>query len=470
MVYWRGNMKNESVNKKLLNNICFVSVLVGLMFIFSFSVGNVSAAATNTVYVSASGNDIYNGLSAVHTTGINGPKSSIKNAMKIVGKNGTLNIAKGKYTGVNNTNIVINKNLNIKGQNEANTIINGTGNSWIFYINNGVTLNICNLTLTNGNAIKSGYGAAIYNNRSILTVKNCKFWGNTAKWGGAIYNDGNMTITGSTFMGNTAKYFGGAIYNVGTGKAKINFNRLTGNTAAANNDIYNCGKVDSTLNWWGSNYGPLSADISTSAMPNSWLVLKLRSNPASITKNAQSTITADLRYSNLGSLTYGNLFCGIPLKFTTTLGTINQALAVNGVTKSTLTSGTITGTAKVTVKLDNQSIKIPVTIKDTINPRVVSSTPSNGKTNVNRTSIISIKFSENIRSSLLNNKIKVKNIATGKYVTINKSINGNTLSIKTSTLKSKYTWYSVIMPKDAIKDYRDNNLKGDYILKFKTGI
>jgi predicted outer membrane repeat protein len=462
-------MKNESEYKKWLNNICFVSVLVGLMIIFSFGVGNVSAAATHTVYVSPSGNDTYNGLSAAHTSGINGPKASIKNAIKIVGKNGTINIASGKYTGVNNTNIVINKNLNIKGQKEANTIIDGTGNSWILYINKGVTLNIFNLTLTNGNATKTGYGAAIYNNRSILSVKNCRFIGNTAKWGGAIYNDGNMTVTGSTFMGNTAKFFGGAIYNVGTGKAKINFNRITGNTAAANKDIYNCGKVDATLNWWGSNYGPLQADISTSGMPNSWLVLKVRSNPAIITNNVKSTITADLRYSNMGSLTCGNLFSGIPLKFTTTLGTVSQPFTANGVTKSTLNSGNIYGTAKVTVKLDDQSIMVPVTVKDTINPKIVSSTPSNAKINVKRTSIISIKFSENIRSSLLYNKIKVKNIATGKYVTINKSINGNTLSIKTSTLKSKYAWYKVIIPKYAIKDLNGNDLKTDYTLKLKTG-
>ncbi|UTB31580.1 MAG: Ig-like domain-containing protein [Methanobacterium sp. ERen5] len=462
-------MKNKYVTKNWLNSICFVSVLVGLMIIFSCGVGNVSATATNTVYVSASGNDTYNGLSAVHTTGIDGPKASIKNAIKIVGKNGTLNIAKGKYTGVNNTNIVINKNLNIKGQNEANTVINGTGNSWIFYINKGVTLNICDLALTNGNATKTGYGAAIYNNGSILVVKNCRFIGNSAKWGGAIYNDGNMTVTGSTFIGNTAKYFGGAIYNVGTGKAKINFNRITRNTAATNNDIYNCGKVDATLNWWGSNYGPLQTDISTSGMPNSWLVLKVKSNHVSITNNAQSTLTADLRYSNIGSLTSRNLFSGIPLKFTTTLGTVSQPFTVNGVTKSTLTSGNISGKAKITIKLDDQSIIMPFIVKDTINPKIVSSTPSNGKINVNRTSIISIKFNENIRSSLLYNKIKVKNIATGKYVTINKSINGNTLSIKTSTLKSKYTWYKVIIPKDAIKDFNSNDLKIDFTLKFKTG-
>jgi predicted outer membrane repeat protein len=464
-----GIMKNKSVTKNWLNNICFFSVLVGLMIIFSCGVGNVSAAATNTVYVSPSGNDTYNGLSAVHTTGINGPKASIKNAIKIVGKNGTLNIAKGKYTGVNNTKIIINKNLNIKGQNEANTVINGTYNSWIFYINKGVTLNICNLALTSGNATKTGYGAAIYNNGSILTVKNCRFIGNSAKWGGAIYNDGNMTVTGSTFIGNTAKYFGGAIYNVGTGKAKINFNRITGNTAAANKDIYNCGKVDATLNWWGSNYGPLQADISPSGMPNSWLVLKVKSNPVSITNNAKSTITADLRYSNMGSLTCRNLFTGIPVKFTTTLGTVGQVLNLNGVTKSTLNSGTTPGTANVIVKLDNQSIMVPVTVKDTINPKIVSSTPANGKINVNRTNIILIKFSENIRFNLLYNEIKVKNIATGKYVTINKSINGNTLSIKTSKLKSKYTWYKVIIPKGAIKNSNGNVLKTDYTLKFKTG-
>ena len=53
--------------------------------------------------------------------------------------------------------------------------------------------------------------------------------------------------------------------------------------------------------------------------------------------------------------------------------------------------------------------------------------------------------------------IKVKNLTTGKYVTIHESISGNTLNIKTSKTRSRYNWYEIIIPKAAIKDNAGNN-------------
>ena len=64
--------------------------------------------------------------------------------------NGIINIADGQYTGTNNTNITINKNITIQGQSETGTIINGTGINWIFSIPSGITVTFNNLTLTKG--------------------------------------------------------------------------------------------------------------------------------------------------------------------------------------------------------------------------------------------------------------------------------------------------------------------------------
>ena len=106
---------------------------------------------------------------------------------------------------------------------------------------------------------------------------------------------------------------------------------------------------------------------------------------------------------------------------------------------------------------------------DSIPPKVISTTPTNLKTVVSRISTIIIKFSENFKSSTYYNNITVKNLKTGKYVTIKKSISGNTLYLKTNSTRSAYTWYLVTIPKSSIKDYAGNNLQANYTFKFKTG-
>ena len=101
-------------------------------------------------------------------------------------------------------------------------------------------------------------------------------------------------------------------------------------------------------------------------------------------------------------------------------------------------------------------------------PKISTTTPTNLKTGVSRTSTIAIKFNENIKTSTYYSNIKVKNLTTGKYVTITKTISGTTLNIKTSK-RSANTWYLVTIPKAAVKDYASNNLAANYIFKFKTG-
>ena len=75
--------------------------------------------------------------------------------------------------------------MNIIGQNESDVIINGTGTNWIFAINSGVTLNLSDLTLTNGTAEDNSYGGAIYNQGTSI-ITNCTFTNNNATYGGAI--------------------------------------------------------------------------------------------------------------------------------------------------------------------------------------------------------------------------------------------------------------------------------------------
>ena len=220
-------MKNHKNSK----NIFKISLLlIGISIIFSFGINATVAANTSNMYVnSSSGSDTYNGLNSTWIGGLNGPKATIKNATGTVKSDGTVHIASGTYK---ENNITINKNMNIIGENQKNTIINGqqSGNS-IFTIASGVNLTIINLTLTNGTS-NNGGGAINNIYGGTLTVDNCSFTNNkaTGSGGGAIFIIGNSTINNSSFTKNTAiNTYGGAIFLIGNSTIKnCNF---TSNTA-----------------------------------------------------------------------------------------------------------------------------------------------------------------------------------------------------------------------------------------------
>ena len=92
-------------------------------------------------------------------------------------------------------------------------------------------------------------------------------------------------------------------------------------------------------------------------------------------------------------------------------------------------TGCLTSLFGIPLSLYNTSFKT-----DSTPPRVSTTIPTNLKTSVSRTSTIVIKFSETIKASTYFNNISIKNLTTGKYVTITKTISGNTFILKmTST-------------------------------------
>ena len=233
-------IRRQAITNK--TRILIPLLLLSLTLLFCLT--TVSAASGNNIYVNTEGNDSWDGQSVVYnSTTKSGPKLSIKNATGTVNKGGTIHIANGQYTGENNTNITINKNMNIIGESQKKTIINGTDTSWIFNISSGVTVTIKNLTLTNGN---STTGGAIENHGN-LTVNNCIFTSNTAGWdgtntnyGGAINNQGNLTVNNSIFTNNNARV-GGAIYNSPSSTLNVNNSIFTDNAGKLGGAIYNHG-------------------------------------------------------------------------------------------------------------------------------------------------------------------------------------------------------------------------------------
>ena len=101
--------------------------------------------------------------------------------------------------------------------------------------------------------------------------------------------------------------------------------------------------MNASSDWWGSNIGPSTLDVCGTTV-NSWLILTLTSNSTSILNYGNSTITADLLHDNLGNLENNSVLDGIPVNFTSTLGTINNSsIMVNEIPQSTLNGGAIAG-------------------------------------------------------------------------------------------------------------------------------
>ena len=228
-------------------------VLIGLSVIFLSCVEDVAAANAPSIYVNgSSGNDSWDGQIAVWN-GTSGPKATINSGVNTVQYGGTVYIASGIY---NETNININKDMTIKGQNQQSTIVNGNNIGRIFIIQH-VIVNIYNLTLANGtssfggaisnqgrltlnyttlrdnSATSSSFGGAI-NNLGVLNIDNSIITNNTAPYGGfggAINNDGTLIINNSYLINNSAgnEGFGGAIFN--SGSCNITSSILSNNNA-----------------------------------------------------------------------------------------------------------------------------------------------------------------------------------------------------------------------------------------------
>lgn len=224
-------------------------------------------------------------LNFVDGTTINGNDSNafttITDGIANTNPDKTVFVAHGTYY---ENNIVLYQNINIIGENNANTIIDGNSVSGsIITVNLGVTVNLYNLTFQNGfglngsaiyshgtlnvtdcnftnNDVYYGSGGAIYNEGS-LTVTNSNFTNNTANHGdgGAIFNASDLTLTGSSFTGNMADVCGGAICNMLL-SLKITSCNFTDNIALRNGGaIYNSDSLDLKYSNFNNNLGNGSA-------------------------------------------------------------------------------------------------------------------------------------------------------------------------------------------------------------------
>jgi hypothetical protein len=333
----KKTMKKYKNNTKMFG-ICLL--ILGIVAIFSFGINATSAANSSSVYVSTQGNNSWDGLNSAYTSGINGPKATITNATGTVASNGTVQIASGTY---NESNITINTDMTIIGENQKNTIINGQqyGNS-IFTIASGVNITIINLTLTNGTTSNGIGGGAIDNE-----------------------NGGTLTISNSTFTNNTATS-GGAIYNENGGIVTVKFSRIVGNNKT---DVYNSsGRINAEDNWWGTNFvGTNPKDAGrVNFTVTKWIVLTITAKPQTINDGDKSTVTADLLHDNLGNYLNpinGHVPDGITVNFSSdAYGSVNPETnnTTNGSTFTTFT-GHSSGVSEVSATVDQQTVTTNIT-------------------------------------------------------------------------------------------------------------
>ena len=180
---------------------------------------------------------------------------------------GTIVLTSGELT--------INKDLTIKGPGSGDLAISGNNASRIFNITggtvtivdvtivggrrnggggirNGGVLTLTNSTVVANNAVISGEGGGIFNERgAILTLTNSTVSTNGTDFlgkGAGIFNNGTLTLTNSIIRGNRANNAGegGGIYNNYGGTVTLTNSTIRDNNAGDGGGIFNFGTVTLT--------------------------------------------------------------------------------------------------------------------------------------------------------------------------------------------------------------------------------
>ena len=337
------------------------------------------------------------------------PLQSLAKAISEVRAGGTVHVAKGTYSGANNRGIRIDKDVNIIGESQNNTIIDAQGQNSTFFVGNDFTVTIKNLMFSNGNATSSGSGGAIVSSGT-LNLNNCTFINNTAEiHGGAIYTNHPLNISGCTFTGNTAKY-GGAIRGISYDPYTftVHFSSFVNNTATTGNAIYcdNHGSVNAENNWWGSNNPDFGSLVNGTVDYSPWMVLNITSNTATIKKGGNAAITVNMLYDSDGTYhnpASGHVPDGADVSFTGTLGSLNPtgSTLIDGQAASVFTANAA-GVAVVKATVDDETVQTVITITKANTHLVIGNVAGvNGKS-VNLTATLTDENGNPVDSEIVN--------------------------------------------------------------------
>ncbi len=435
-------MRIKGINLSLFGLFCF-----GIFFMILNCAGAVSAAGTSTIYVNSQGNDSWNGLAnSYNSTTHNGPKATIKNATAAVEDNGTIEVTSGSYT---EYGISINKNISIHGQ--GNTVVDGLSSDRIFTVNNGASLSLSGMILTNGRNINGG---AIYNEGTLnvfnCSINNCKAVNGD---GGAIYNLGYLNVSMCKLNNNRAAN-GGAIYCYYGDNSLVNYNQITNNQPSAGEIYCPFGLVDANLNWWGSNMDPQDS-VNYGVNVTSWMIMIIKIDHDTLGGGGSLHVTADMLHDNFNNYhdpLNSHLPDGMQVLFNSTLGIIQSTMNTeNGLCTSILKSGATSGTALISTILDSQTLN--TTIKINVTPKVMTQTPPNKSHIKGKIKTLTIQLSETVQAGPNYSTISLKG-PMGNVPIITR-ISDNILTI-TGTSYFNDGNYRLYLPFNSLMDVSNN--------------
>jgi trimeric autotransporter adhesin len=187
-----------------------------------------------------------------------------------------------------------------------------------------------------------------------------------------ITSSNNNTISNNIILNNDLD----GIY-LDCSSSLVNFNRIDGNTHYG---LFNTGNgtINAENNWWGSNTLNSTSVYVNGGTVNceKWLILNVTSSCDRSNRNGTNynyIISADLTHNNLGvdtasgngpsnGDTHNTLPDGIPVNFSTTIGSINTPTSTRNGKSVAILNSTIAGLSNVTVTLDNQILTLPINV------------------------------------------------------------------------------------------------------------
>jgi len=228
------------------------------------------------------------------------PFKTISKAVASTAAGDTVYLEEGAYGGPLNQGINVYSNITITT--DGNPVIVNDQQTSGFYINNGVSLTLVGLSLTNGyTLINVGYGAE-------LTAQDCTFSYSTY----AILSYGqSATLSNCEFIGNL--YYG--IYAYGSSVVSLSACLFSGNSVALSCSSSTVNDVGST---YSNNYGYSGSAVSTSTscvytgesvtFQNN---LGNYGNGGALSISSSTvTISNGLFYNNTGAFDGGAFYCG----------------------------------------------------------------------------------------------------------------------------------------------------------------
>lgn len=253
------------------------------------------------IYVDASrGNDSDNGTEE-------SPYLTIQKALdqnKLLNGNYEIIVESGNYTFDNY--YTISNNVSINGRGKVK--ITNDGSTYIFFLSGPNIIEFKNLIITDGqNGAISGsntvYGSGENANEGkVLNIINCTFEDNYGFYFGVIKSYSKTTIINSTFKNNyaegTQKEFQSLI-NMPDGKLTINYCNFIDNEVHENTPlIYTVKKTDANYNFWGSNDGVKSGDLSDNINVKTWVVITPEMEIDEVKQYENYTLNVLYKYTN----------------------------------------------------------------------------------------------------------------------------------------------------------------------------